>query len=344
VDKKLPARPNLDHLRGQAKKLLAQHAEGDAAARRAFAELGGKKTAFKLADAQSVIARQNGFASWAQLTRHVEQLRGLEGAWQIERLEIDGTAAPSAMVAHSRILFDGDRFRTESPEGTYEGVFSIDAEATPPALDIEFVVGPEAGNKCFGLYRIDGPDALTLCLGLVGSARPREFATRPGSGHALEQLRRVSTARPANVTGGTPPVPPPDEPVAELGDPRSFEVAITPIYERLQGEWAAVELVTEGKPAPEQWLTFGSRTMTGNELKVVFGGQTMVHAKVRIDESVSPIAVDYLNLVGRQKGRVSHGIMKWVGDEARFLMAHASAPRPASFAETKGTLTRWRRR
>jgi uncharacterized protein (TIGR03067 family) len=185
---------------------------------------------------------------------------------------------------------------------------------------------------------------LTLCLGLVGSSRPRELATRPGSGHALERLRRVSASRPENVTGGTPPVAPLDEPVAETGDPRSFEVALTPIYQRLGGEWSAVELVTDGKVAPEQWLTFGSRTMTGNELKVVFGGQTMVHAKVRIDESVSPIAVDYLNLAGRNKGKLSHGIMEWVGDDARFLMGPAGRPRPRGFAETKGTLTRWRRR
>jgi uncharacterized protein (TIGR03067 family) len=329
VDKKLPARPNLDHLRGQAKKLLAER---------------GKKAGLKLADAQTVIAREHGFPSWVQLARHVEQLRGLEGAWQIERLELDGSEAAPAMVAQTRILFDGDRFRTESPEGTYEGGFSIDAEATPPAIDIEFVAGPEAGNRCHGIYRIDGPDAVTLCLGLVGSSRPLAFATRSGSGHALEALRRISAARPTDVTGGTPPVPPHDEPLAAVGDARSFEVVSTPLYRRLQGEWAAIELVTGGKPAPEQWLTFGSRTMTGNELKVVFGGQTMVHAKVRIDESVSPIAIDYLNLAGRQKGRVSHGIMEWVGDDARFLMATAGAPRPASFAETKGTLTRWRRR
>ena len=47
---------------------------------------------------------------------------------------------------------------------------------------------------------------------------------------------------------------------------------------------------------PDQWLAFGSRTSTGNEVKVVFGGQAMVHAKMRIDERVTPMAVDYLNL------------------------------------------------
>jgi hypothetical protein len=78
----------------------------------------------------------------------------------------------------------------------------------------------------------------------------------------------------------------------------------------------------------------------------VFGGQTMVHAKVRVDESVTPIAVDYLNLHGRQAGIVTHGIMEWIGDEVRFLMAGAGQPRPSGFdATARGTtLSRWRRR
>ena len=38
MDKTLPGRPNLDHLRGQAKKLLAQLAAGDAHAAQAFIE------------------------------------------------------------------------------------------------------------------------------------------------------------------------------------------------------------------------------------------------------------------------------------------------------------------
>lgn len=330
MDKKLPARPNLDHLRGQAKKLLAQLAKDN--------------TQAKLADAQLAVAREAGFASWPKLVRHIEQLRGLEGDWRIASLELEGAAAPAPMIAHSRILFDGDRFRTESPEGTYEGRFAIDTEAEPPTIDIEFVAGPEAGNTSRGIYRLDGADSLTLCLGLVGSSRPREFTTKPGSGHALERLTRVSTARPENVTGGTPPVEPPGAPMPPPGDPTAFDVPSTALFERLQGEWAATELVTDGKTAPEQWLTFGARTMTGNELKVVFGGQTMVHAKVRIDETQSPIALDYLNLAGRHKGAVTFGIMDWVGDEARFLMAHPGAPRPTSFSDTKGTLTRWRRK
>jgi hypothetical protein len=72
----------------------------------------------------------------------------------------------------------------------------------------------------------------------------------------------------------------------------------------------------------------------------------MVHAKMKIDDTASPIAVDYLNLAGAAKGKISLGIMDWVGDEVRFLIAAPGAPRPRDFAEkSKGlTLSRWRKK
>jgi len=97
---------------------------------------------------------------------------------------------------------------------------------------------------------------------------------------------------------------------------------------------------------PDEWLSFGSRTAVGNEVKVIFGGQVMLHAKVRIDETVTPMAVDYLSLMGRQSGTVSRGIMEWVGDEVRFLMAGPGQPRPADFDASRdsGTFSQWRRK
>src|SRR5207237_157567 len=130
VNKKLPARPNLDHLRGQAKTLLAQLKDGDAAAAKAF-------------------------------RAHLPSSRGLSA---------------------------------------------------------------EAGETCQGIFALAG-DELILCLGVVGAPRPAEFATRAGSGHALEHLRRASKARPANVSGGTP-VPAPAVAVGRA-DPLEFEVPLT---------------------------------------------------------------------------------------------------------------------
>ena len=100
MKKSLPARPNLEHLRTQAKQLLSALRAGDAAAVRTFIDhlpAARRMTpeqvrgaGFRLADAQSAIARQSGFAAWPGLARHVEQLRAWEGEWQFASLEVDG--------------------------------------------------------------------------------------------------------------------------------------------------------------------------------------------------------------------------------------------------------------
>lgn len=335
--KRLPARPNLDHLRRQAKtRLVAMRKKGGDAVR--------------LADAQLDVARTTGFADWPSLAKHVQQLRALEGDWRFVSLEVDGGSMPAAMLGASRLLIDGDRFRMESPEATYEGIFNIDVDATPCRIDIEFVEGPEAGEWSYGIYEFNG-DVLTFCLGLTGAPRPDAFVTSPGSGHALERLARASTDRPANVTGGTAPPPElPASPIAE-GDAASFDVAMTPLLRKLEGEWLPSALTRDGKAMPEQWLSFGSRTAKGNEVKVVFGGQTMVHAKVRMDETQSPIAIDYMNIGSGKKGAVSRGIFEWAagrqGEEAKFLIAAPGKPRPADFSRTSAaglTFSQWRRK
>src|SRR5262245_11269034 len=212
--KNLPPRPNLDHLRSQAKALLAALQSGDAdaiatirehlPAASGMSEEQIRKTPFRLADAQSAVARKTGFASWPQLGRHVEQLRALEGTWAFTHLEIDGQVIPPDILTTSRTLTDGHRFRTESPEATYEGIFKINVEADPHEIDIDFVAGPEAGNRNFGIFRLDG-DGLEICLDMNGNTRPKEFRSTGGAGRAFERLTRMSNSRPDNVTGGAPP-------------------------------------------------------------------------------------------------------------------------------------------
>ena len=83
----LPERPNLDHLKRQAKDLLADHRKrGQAAIARFRTSLpvaSGKDDAaitaldLKLHDAQSCIAREYGFASWSDLKSFVEARNAL---------------------------------------------------------------------------------------------------------------------------------------------------------------------------------------------------------------------------------------------------------------------------
>src|SRR5262249_17778542 len=160
---------------------------------------------FRLADAQSAVARKSGFASWPALARHVEQLRALEGTWEFTSLEVEGSAMPRAMLVSSRLVIDGDLFRMESPEATYEGVFNVDGEAAPQRIDIEFVAGPEAGNWSYGIFEASG-DALTICLGLTGAKRPERFVSAPGTGHALETLVRRKAGAKEKLEAAAPAI------------------------------------------------------------------------------------------------------------------------------------------
>ncbi len=351
MQKTLPPRPNLDHLRRQAKTLLADLASGNpdaiatirenlpAAKKLTAAEIA--KTQFRLADAQSAIARKSGFAAWPHLARHVEQLRAMEGTWSFESLAVDGNRMPATALGASRVLIDGDRFRTDSPEATYEGVFNINVEANPHEIDIEFIAGPEAGNWNYGIFKVDG-DRFELCLDLNGKPRPKKFVTSPGSGHAHEVLVRTQRARPENVSGGTPPPPP-----ASMASASDFGYVESPTLTKLQGEWIATKIIRDGMNLPGIMLRTASRSMTKNEVHISVGGSLIIHALVKLGEPSDLMHVDYYNLGGMTKGAVQLGVFKWSGDEACFCMAAPGAPRPTNFDAPAGSgcsFSQWRRK
>jgi len=76
MSRQLPVRPNLEHLREQAKELLRSVQQGDTAALELFRSLVSfsAPASLKLADAQHAIARDYGFATWPKLKEHVESL------------------------------------------------------------------------------------------------------------------------------------------------------------------------------------------------------------------------------------------------------------------------------
>jgi hypothetical protein len=92
-------------------------------------------------------------------------------------------------------------------------------------------------------------------------------------------------------------------------------------------------------------LRTGLRSAKANEVTITFGGQTMIHALVRLDESNDPTHVDYYNLDGACQGAIQLGLMKWIDDEVCFCMAAPNDPRPADFTSPAGggrTFSQWR--
>ncbi len=256
-------------------------------------------------------------------------------------MEIDGCVIPANTLSAARVLIDGDRFRTESPEAIYEGIFNIDVEQEPHAIDIEFVAGPEAGNWNYGIFRLDG-DKFELCLDMNGKPRPTMFGTASGSGQAYETLTRTSPARPEGVAGGVAPA---DAGQSPAGDRDAFDFVESPTLTKLEGKWTAVKIIRDGQELPAMMLRSGLRTAKDNEVTISFGGQTMIHALVRVDEGTEPMLVDYFNLDGACPGALQLGLMKWTGDDACFCMAAAGDPRPTDFTSPAGsgrTYSQWR--
>ena len=340
MQKKLPARPNLEHLRGQAKALLASAKAGDSEALATLAEHhpAPAADAFGLSDAQLAVARKHGYASWPRLVHYVEELSAMEGTWAFTSLETDGSPMPSLAFNRSRLIIDGDRFAMASPEATYEGIFDVGVEVMPHTIDIDFVAGPEAGNSSYGIYELHG-DELTICLGFTGIPRPTEFVTARGGGHALEKLRRTTDPH-----EGVPI----DEPTAATTEPvdrAEFEV-MTPEHERLEGEWSAISITKDGIPLPSHFAKEGRRIGDRTLATVKFGPQVFMQALTRIDTTTRPWTIDYLHTTGPTEGLVQCGIFGWHGDHVAICFAEPGAPRPTAFASQPGsghTLSKWRR-
>src|SRR5881628_1471492 len=82
MKRELPSQPNLEQLRIQAKELLKAHKSRDPEAIRRIKESHPRfidtsiervrDTKLRLSDAQLVLAREYGFASWPKLQEHVE--------------------------------------------------------------------------------------------------------------------------------------------------------------------------------------------------------------------------------------------------------------------------------
>jgi len=114
MSRDLPARASLEHLRKQAKELLREVERGDTAAlERLRAHVPDAGPRVKLADAQHVIAREYGSATWPALKARVAQLAGNEDPFQLLGAAIgaNDTEAVASVLDH----FPAVRARLNEP-------------------------------------------------------------------------------------------------------------------------------------------------------------------------------------------------------------------------------------
>jgi len=254
----------------------------------------------------------------------------LQGSWTVTALEMDGETTPDAVLSDARIEIAGNRFTSTGMGVVYQGTLELDASKRPARLDMKFDAGPEKGNTNLGIYQLDG-DSWKLCLATRGTVRPKAFASKPGSGFAIETLARAGAAAATKARA-----PKKSAPVAApSGPPTEFE-----------GEWSMLSGVMDGKAMDASLLPWVKRVTQGNQTTVLAGPQTMLQVEFTFDPSSSPQTIDYLNLAGAQKGKRQLGIYKLEGDVLTVCVSAPGAARPKEFESVRGdgrTLTVWKR-
>ena len=254
----------------------------------------------------------------------------LQGTWTITTLEVEGQQMSAAMLENACITIKGNRFTTTGMGAEYAGTLELDASASPRRLDMKFDTGHAKGTTNLGIYELKG-DKLKLCLATRGTVRPKEFASTPGSGFALETLTRgkAPAAAKAKTSKKTAPATTSSSPATEI-----------------EGEWNLVSAVMDGTPMDESMVSWVKRMTQGNQSTVTAGPQVMLKVEFICDTSKSPRTIDYVNLAGANKGKAQAGIYDFEGELLKFCVAAPGAARPKKFESAKGdgrALTVWKR-
>jgi uncharacterized protein (TIGR03067 family) len=257
------------------------------------------------------------------------ELGPLEGNWNVVALEVDGQPMPAGMLGTARIVVEGDRFQSLGMGAVYEGTMKLDPSANPKTFDLTFTAGPEKGNTSLGIYELDADD-WKLCLTTRGGGRPKRFATEPGTGHALETLKRGNP-----VPGGAAPTEAADADAPGGSGPAT----------ELEGEWSMVSGFMDGHPIEGSMIKYGKRVTRGNQTSVQFGGQIFMKGAFTLGTATSPREIDFIHTQGMHKGKTQLGIYECDGKKLRLSSSTPGQPRPKDFEPRKGdgkTVAEWK--
>jgi uncharacterized protein (TIGR03067 family) len=238
-------------------------------------------------------------------------LEAAQGCWNIISVEVEGREFPPGSA---RIVITGDRFVSIGMGMESEGILRIDESAALKTFDLTYDKGPHAGKVSLGIYELKG-DGWKMCLGMAGvRRRPERFATAPGSGHALQTLRR-GVAPPAvalaTAAGGGAPT-------------------------ELEGEWRMLSCIQNGKALAKAYVQYTRRVFAGDSATLYIGDQISAQSRFRLN----PPEIDYIDLD-------QAGIYELDGNKLKIAVAERGGKRPGDFSAAAGdrrTVTEWKRR
>lgn len=205
----LPARPDLEQLRKQAKDLLKSHKSGDPEAQRRFREHHPEfssaspqnlpATGASLTDAQLVLAREHGFPSWPKFRDHVESVM-LETRNPLELFKQAFHADDAPMIARLLERYPAYKPRLNEPIGPFDSQ-PITQVRSREMLDVFLAAGADINVRSrwwaggFGLLHNAPPELAAYAIER-GAVVDVHAAARLG---LMGRLRDLVTADPAVV-------------------------------------------------------------------------------------------------------------------------------------------------
>ena len=209
MPKTLPARPNLEQLKNQAKDLLKHHQSGDVESLNRIRESHPnfsnaseqqlRALSFSLSDAQLVIAREYGFASWPKLKEHVESL--LLGTGDPMELFQRAFKTDDAVLLRKLLeRFPQIKAKVNEPVAAFDSPAIIHARS-PEMLDALLEAGADINDRSrwwaggFGLLDQATPELAAYAISR-GAVVTVHAAARLGM---TDKLRALITAEPGLV-------------------------------------------------------------------------------------------------------------------------------------------------
>jgi uncharacterized protein (TIGR03067 family) len=116
----------------------------------------------------------------------------MQGTWQAVVMNQEGEIQPlQGAFANLQLIIKDDRRTIRAGESVLaEACYRLNPAAEPPTIDLVVTRGGARGQIMLGIYGIMG-DRLRVCYAMPGRERPRDFTPKPGSGHALQEMKRM---------------------------------------------------------------------------------------------------------------------------------------------------------
>ncbi|OAI49462.1 hypothetical protein AYO44_18495 [Planctomycetaceae bacterium SCGC AG-212-F19] len=123
-----------------------------------------------------------------------QEIKKLEGTWVLMSGEKEGQPLPPEVVKKSKLVRKGKEVAVDTPhqsKDTIKSTHEIDPTKNPKEMTFLRVIGPDAGKKMLAIYEWIDPDQYRVVFAPAGKDRPKEFATKPGTGQIMHVWKRV---------------------------------------------------------------------------------------------------------------------------------------------------------